>query len=111
MTFDPGFLDSQGRIPLKQLHFGYQRPEHCAHQHDTYSANQTLSILIHRAIFGELKLVLEHPQVHVGVIVSPEGGLRKMVKGDSLEMEEVRTIPVNISYNIVPKLHQSTSKL
>ena len=42
----------------------------------TYTADQTLRILVHRPVFRELKLILEHPVVHVRVVFCPEWCLR-----------------------------------
>lgn len=48
---------------------------------NTCTADQTLGILVHTTIFGELKFILEYPRIHVGVIVGPEGSLDRTVSG------------------------------
>jgi hypothetical protein len=80
VTFDPRFLDSQERDSFEEAIVPISVAwAQCAPTHNTYATDQTLGILIHRTIFRELKFILEYPQIHVGVIVSPEGGLRRMV--------------------------------
>ena len=112
MTFNPGFFDSQSGVLLEKLSFRDQLSEKRGLAHDTYTTDQTLGILIHRAFFGELKFILEYPHIHVGVVVSTERSLHRTIsKYRPLEVERTRTVPTNISYNIVPKFHQSTSKL
>lgn len=41
-----------------------------------YAANQAFGILIHGPIVGELKFVLKHSNIHVWVIICPEGSLK-----------------------------------
>jgi hypothetical protein len=79
MTLDPGPLHSQSGVPLKKLSFRYQWSGRSTNRHNAYATDQTLGILIHRAIFGELKFILKYLQIHVGVVISPEGGLNGMV--------------------------------
>ena len=43
--------------------------------HDAHITDETLSILTHQDIFREPKFILDHPRVHVRVIISPEGSL------------------------------------
>lgn len=52
--------------------------QYFAHQRKrTHAADETLRILIHRPILGELQLVLQHSVVHVGMIVRPKRSLSR----------------------------------
>ena len=43
----------------------------------TYTPYQTLRVLVHRPVFRELQLVLQHPDVHIRMIIRPEWRLQQ----------------------------------
>jgi hypothetical protein len=72
MPSDPRFAESQSRIPLQQLPPIAISMILSSPGRRTHPTNQTLRILVHGLIFGERELVLQHADIHIRVIISPE---------------------------------------
>lgn len=65
----------------------------------TYHTHQTLRVLIHGTVFGELKLVLQYPVVNVRMVICPESRSPEGVVSVSISGSIIKclTIPPRIS--------------
>jgi hypothetical protein len=108
MPFYSRLAHSEPRNSLKQL--GRLSDKIRKIDDNPHPPYQALCILIDCPIFGELQLVLQYSDIHIRVVISPERCLSKTNLNKIQEIERMKlTMPVSISYSIVPKLHQSTS--
>jgi hypothetical protein len=57
-------------------HFVSDVAPHCGSVDPTHSSNEALGILVERSILWERKFLVNHPHVHVRMIVHPERRLK-----------------------------------